>query len=230
MRKAIYALTAATLALGAAASTQAQAAGELIQPGVYSESSVGGCTFNFVYDGVGAQAGKTYIGTAAHCVAEVGDQVTLGSGELVGTVAHLGDENSTALDYAFVEVRSELLSRVRAAVKGYPSYPKGMTSPQDTALGDTIQLSGYGVGYGATALTQEKRIAVMGYDDAAIHDVAGPIHFGDSGGPLVHAKSGKALGIVSRLCFGVCSEEGPTVAGLIAAAAENGFTVQLRTV
>jgi hypothetical protein len=46
----------------------------------------------------------------------------------------------------------------------------------------------------------------------------------------VHIGTGKALGIVSRLCAGACSEEGPTVQGILAKAASRGFSVTLRTV
>ena len=46
----------------------------------------------------------------------------------------------------------------------------------------------------------------------------------------MHVKTGKALGIVSRLCAGACSEEGPTVQGILAKAAARGFPVTLRTV
>jgi hypothetical protein len=70
----------------------------------------------------------------------------------------------------------------------------------------------------------------MGFDDNELYDVTGPIHWGDSGGPLVHVRTGKALGIVSRLCAGACSEEGPTVQGILAKAAAAGFPVTLRTV
>ena len=110
-----------------------------------------------------------------------------------------------------------------AAVKGWPAYPKGSTVPADTLTGDSIQLSGYGLGYGTTQPTQEQRTAIMGFDDASTYDVSGPIHWGDSGGPLVHKRTGKALGIVSRLCAGACSEEGPTVQGILAKAAAAGY-------
>jgi len=233
MRNLTRATTLATAVLTAGLALWAApvgAAGELIQPGAYSETAVGGCTLNFVYDGTGANAGKTYVGTAAHCVKEIGDDVSLASGEVFGDVAFLGDEDSAAPDFAFIEVRREFLSRVSPAVKGYPAYPTGVTSPQDTTTGDTVQISGHGLGFGFTAVTQEKRFAVLGYDDDQVHEVTGPIDFGDSGGPLVHVKSGKALGIVSRLCLGICSEEGPTVAGLLAKANAAGFGVRLRTV
>lgn len=230
MRKARYTVAAAVLALGAAVSTQAQAAGELIQPGAYSVSGGSGCTLNFVYDGWGANFGKTYVGTAAHCVSKVGDEVALGSGESIGTVAFLGDQDSNARDYAFIEVHPSMTNRVSAGVKGHPSYPTGVSDPLETSNGDEVQISGHGLGYGLTTPTQERRTAVLTFDDEAEHGVIGPIHFGDSGGPLVHTSSGTALGIVSRLCVGTCSEMGPTVAGLIADAAANGFLVQLRTV
>ena len=102
--------------------------------------------------------------------------------------------------------------------------------PADTLPGDSIQLSGYGLGYDTTPATQEGRQALMGTDDAELYTVTGPIHWGDSGGPLVHVGTGKALGIVSRLCAGACSEEGPTVQGIIAKAASRGFPVSLLTV
>jgi hypothetical protein len=109
-------------------------------------------------------------------------------------------------------------------------FAKGFTTPANTLTGDQIQLSGYGLGYGTTPTTQEQRRAVMGFDDTEIYTVSGPIHWGDSGGPLVHIGTGRALGIVSRLCAGACSEEGPTVQGILAKAASRGFSVTLRTV
>jgi hypothetical protein len=70
----------------------------------------------------------------------------------------------------------------------------------------------------------------MGFDNTELYDVSGPIHWGDSGGPLVHIRTGKALGIVSRPCAGLCSEEGPTVQGILAKAASRSFPVTLNTV
>jgi hypothetical protein len=204
----------------------AASAATTLQPGAYMETDVGSCTMNFVYDG----GGKTYIGTAAHCVDHIGQPVRDIDGVQFGTAAYIGDANTTAKDFAFIAVDPEDIGRVSAAVKGWPAYPTGSTVPADTATGDSIQLSGYGLGYGTTQPTQEQRTAVMGSDDTETYDVSGPIHWGDSGGPLVHKRTGKALGIVSRLCAGVCSEEGPTVQGILAKAAAAGFPVTLRTV
>ena len=124
---------------------------------------------------------------------------------------HETDAGSCTLNFAFVEVDAEDLGRVSLAVKGHPAFPKGFTTPANTLTGDQIQLSGYGLGYDTTPATQEQRKAIMGFDDTETYTVSGPIHRGDSGGPLVHAGTGRALGIVSRLCAG-------------------SFTVTLRTV
>jgi hypothetical protein len=205
----------------------AASAAATIQPGAYHETSVGSCTLNFVYD----HAGVTHVGTAAHCVSSIGQPVYDIDGVQFGTVAYIGDQNTTQRDYAFIKVDPEDVARTSAAVKGYPQYPKGSTVPTDTTQGDQIQLSGYGLGYGTTKQTQEGRKALMGWDDASMYDVSGPIHWGDSGGPLVHIGTGKALGIVSRLCVGVlCTEEGPTVQGILADASAHAFAVTLRTV
>jgi hypothetical protein len=216
---------AATLAVAAVLPSAASAAVTL-QPGAYHETDAGSCTLNFAYTG----GGKTYLGTAAHCVASIGQQVRDIDGTVFGKVAFIGDQNTTAWDFAFIEVDPEDLGRVSPAVKGWPAFPKGATTPAETLFGDSIQLSGYGLGYDTTPATQEQRRAVMGSDDASTYTVSGPIHWGDSGGPLVHKKTGKALGIVSRLCAGACSEEGPTVQGILAKAASRGFGVSLRTV
>jgi hypothetical protein len=213
-----------------ASQSPSNAATTPIQPGVEISTSVGGCTLNFIYDGTGGQAGKVFGGTAAHCVAAVGDPVQLGTGETFGRVALIGDQNITKDDYAFIEILPSVLSRVSPAMKGNPTYPTGVALPAETAAGDAIQLSGYGIGFGATGPTQERRVGSLTYDDADTHEVVAPLIFGDSGGPLAHIKTGKALGIVSRLCVGTCEEEGPTVYGLINKAAGRGFTVQLRTV
>ena len=197
-----------------------------LQPGAYHETDAGSCTLNFAYD----HGGAVQLGTAAHCVSSVGQRVRDIDGVEFGSVSFIGDANTTQWDFAFIQVDSEDVGRVSPAVKGHPQFPVGSTVPTDTATGDSIQLSGYGLGYGTTPTTQEQRTAVMGFDDTELYTVTGPIHWGDSGGPLVHIATGKALGIVSRLCAGTCSEEGPTVQGILAKAASRGFSVTLPTV
>jgi hypothetical protein len=170
------------------------------------------------------------MGTAAHCVEKVGQDVRLWDGRVFGDVALIGDEDSTVADYAFIAVRSAFVSQVSPAVKGSPGLPRGgYTTPSTTSRGDSVQISGYGVGFSLTSATRQRRTGIMGYDDSQLYDLTGPILWGDSGGPLVHLRTGRALGIVSRLCLGVCTEEGPTVQGILAKANARGFPLRLRT-
>lgn len=223
-------LAALALTAFAIPAVPASAANGLLQPGDYMVAGNAACTQSFVYDGTGSLANKVYIGTAAHCVSHVGQDVADINGVVWGDVALIGDPNAAAPDYAFIEVRTAHVGRVSAAVKGHPTYPRGVTSPTQTALGDLVQISGYGLGYSTTNVTQERRQAVVMSDTGAVHNVAGPIHFGDSGGPLVHVPTGTAYGIVSRACIGACTETGPMVGNVITMAAARGFTVTLRTV
>jgi hypothetical protein len=205
----------------------APAVAQTIQPGAYMQSGDAGCTMNFVYDGNGA----TYVGTAAHCVEKIGDDVATEDGTVFGDVAFIGDADVTEEDYAFVEVRPEFLDQVSPAVKGHPTLPRtGFTTSGETSVGDQIQQSGYGLGTSITSVTREQRRSILTYDDAELHQILGYSIFGDSGGPYVHLPTGKAFGIVSRLCIGLCEEMGPTVEGLLAKAAARGFVVQVRTV
>ena len=215
----------ATAAL-AAVPASAQAAATL-QPGAYHETDAGSCTLNYVY----THGSDTVLGTAAHCVDSVGQRVRDIDGVEFGSVSFVGDATSSdGWDFAFIKVDAEDLGRVSPAVKGWPAYPKGYTTPAETVAGDSIQISGYGLGYGTTQPTQEQRTATLMFDDADMAGVVGPIHWGDSGGPLVHKKTGKALGIVSELCAGTCTEMGPTVQGILNKAASRGYSVTLRTV
>lgn len=227
MKRLLLALGLAAAALPVA---PASAVNGVLQPGDYMVAGSAACTNNFVYDGTGSLAGNVYIGTAAHCVETVGQDVSDINGHVWGDVAIIGDANSTAPDYAFIQVRAADVPRVRAAVKGYPAYPTGVATSADTNVGDLVQISGYGLGFDFSNVTEEQRRAVLTFHDGGEADVLGPIDFGDSGGPLVHVTTGKALGIVSRLCTGLCEETGPTVEGILAQAAARGFTVTLRTV
>ena len=225
MRRALpLAAVAACLVLPATAAAQTK-----IQPGASMEI----CTLNFIYDGLGLNAGKVYVGTAAHCAEKVGDTINDGDGEPIGTVAFIDDAAAAATDYAFVEVLPSELGRVDPAMKGHPGYPTGYTVPEETEAGDAIQLSGFGIGFGETQPTQEQRQALLLSDDEQMYQFNGPSVNGDSGGPLVHVPTGKALGIVSR--YGTppeavvpSSDLGPTLQGILDKAAAKGFPVRLR--
>lgn len=222
----------ATLAVAAAAlpAGSASAAG-ILQPGALVETDTGRCTLNFAYTGTGADnKGEVYVGTAAHCVEGVGQQARDADGEAFGTVALQGDPAVNAEDYAFIKVDPEDRSRVLAQVKGNASYPTGVTTAGETSFGDTLQASGFGLIFDSLPLLRERRIGLLSSDTATEYRAIAPVLFGDSGGPIVHTRTGKALGIVSRLCVGsLCTVEGPTVEGALAKAAARGLSLQIRT-
>src|ERR687895_2266216 len=64
-------LVGAVVAIAAAALPSTASAAVTLQPGAYHETDAGSCTLNFAYSG----NGKTYLGTAAHCVESLGQRV-----------------------------------------------------------------------------------------------------------------------------------------------------------
>jgi hypothetical protein len=116
-------------------------------------------------------------------------------------------------------------------MRGNTSFPRGgFTTSGQTGTGSLVQLSGYGLGFSLLAPTREQRRGVLSGDDSELYIAVAPLIFGDSGGPVAHVTTGRALGLVSRLCIGVCTAEGPTIQGVVAKAASRGFGVSLRTV
>lgn len=226
MRAAAIMITALVLLVGPATATIGT-----IQPGDVMTSSTGGCTLNFVFDGVGALEGNVYIGTAAHCVSAVGQSISSSPYQDFGTVAIIGSADRARSDWAFILVKAEFEQYVRAAVKGHPEFPTGIATMADTLPGHPIQLSGYGMVFGSTTPTQEQRVGVLTIHEVDRVQIAAPVIFGDSGGPIVHIPSGKALSLNSRLCaVGACTEIGPAYDNVMLQAAARGFTVELRTV
>ena len=218
LRIATFAV-AAVLAVPAVA-----AAAQPVQPGAYHVTGDAGCTLNFIYDG----SGGPYVGTAAHCVDNVGQWSYDADGAPIGRVAAIGNEDSTEADWALIRIEGDALSRIKPGVLGHPGTPTGVTTSTTTNTGDAVYTSGHGLGFNFINVTREQRPAILTYDDPEIYTVLGALIFGDSGGPIVHASTGRALGIVSRLCIGICEEEGPTVQGIIAKAAAKGFSISVR--
>lgn len=220
----LLATLAAALLIAPAAQAQTP-----IQPGAMLQTDAGQCTLNFVFDGLGRNAGKVYIGTAAHCGEAVGQEARDVDDATFGTFAFIADADDAAFDYAFIEVLPEHVPRVDPALKGHPEIPTGFTTPEETEAGDMIQMSGYGVGFGETQPTQESRQTILQTDDADIFTLSGPSVNGDSGGPFVHIPTGKALGLVSQYGFTYgATDVGPTIEGVLAKAAKAGFPVSLR--
>lgn len=234
----------AAIAAFAVSAAPAAAQEQKIQPGESIVADGSYCTLNWIYDGTGAQAGKVYAGTAAHCVSGVGQEVSLATGSLgtaverIGQVAFQGNADQPGRDYAFIEIDAEDLSQVSPALKGHPQIPTGVSdNPQK---GDVIQFSGNGVGFHLTQPTRESRVGVLNWFDEREHLVLGPVISGDSGGPVADVTDGNtALGIVNTVGVAVNSgaltvvhagEGGNNLSFVLSDAASRGFTVQLRTV
>jgi trypsin len=214
----------------------------VIQPGVSITMDGSFCTLNWIYDGTGPNAGRVFGGTAAHCVSGVGQDVSLTTGTLgeptvtFGDVAYVDDN----LDYAFIEIRPELVGAVNPAMKGHPELPTGVSTTQTANEGDLIQFSGQGVGFHLLPATQEGRVGVLNYNDGTQHYVTGAVTPGDSGGPVGDITDGnKALGIVNTVGVGAepealtvitAGEGGVSLEGMLSDAAAGGFPVALRTV
>jgi len=194
-----------------------------IQPGAQVSSSVGLCTLNFVFrDGT-----KRYVGTAGHCVERVGDRVTATGAGAFGTVAFRTEAGTD--DFALIEIDGDKLSLVSATVRGI-GLPTGYTRSTETALGDVIQLSGYGIGFSLLAQTRT-RTGLLAADNDRRFFAEIPAVFGDSGGPVVHQASGKALGVVSGIGVTIPPSTllGTTVERVLVLVREAGFDVSLVT-
>ncbi len=180
-----------------------------IQPGDQMWSSIGGCTLGFVLTG----GGSTYFLSAAHCVDHVGEPIKLSDSSVVGTVAAKGNGDNSSTDWSLIDVTSRA-REVSPDVRGHGA-PTGVAFASGSAFGDTIDHSGYGIPWFVSIFTREARFGVLVSQNSGVWTSIGPDTFGDSGGPVLHRSSGGALGLISRLCVGVCTSEGPTIEGIL---------------
>lgn len=246
MRRALIAGVIACGLLPARAAAQdplADVERDAIQPGMLVATPTSShCTGGFVFDGTGAQAGKHYLGLAAHCVEDrIGGPVADAKGNVFGHVAlSVWPYDSYADDYAFVEIDPGSYPRVDPALAGHPDIPTGLLPPGQGATGDRVQFSGWGFATDMKTYTREQRVALLKSTTERLWFAWGIISNTDSGGPVVHLPTGGALGSVSNYCVPLpvfqaegfepgCTGWGPTIAGILAAAAQRGFTAEVRT-
>jgi hypothetical protein len=179
-----------------AAPTDAPLPGEVgIRPGSWMIDPAG-CTMNFVFAG----SGELGIGTAGHCVEQVGQSVVLltlapgGANPVlvdVGTVLARRD-NGIGDDFALVSIRPELypwVSATTALVAG-PCGAYGGAGPE------TVWHYGHGLGIG-TGGTPRAGVALTWQDDAFGWD--GAAIFGDSGSPVRVGTGLQAAGDLTHL-------------------------------
>ena len=227
-------LSAAMLVAGAGGADGSPAPAP-IQPGAAIGSGFG-CTLNFVFRD---DAERLYIGTAGHCTAEVGQEVSLyEDGSIVGEVVfrHIDYRdpfedpmhNGPAWihyvaedpDFALIAVDRERYDDVSPAVRGWGG-PTGVADPSETAVGDLVYV--YGQGAGMRQRGQQARAGSLLGHDEHMFEFAMPISGGDSGSPVIHAATGMALGHVHGF------HNGPPLTRALEALAAAGFDVELVT-
>jgi hypothetical protein len=198
-----------------------------IQPG---DQVSGVCTLNYVFDGVGDDAGRVFIGTAAHCL-DLGEVVSTAGFNDFGTVVYDGGAGD-GLDFALIEIDPQYHGSVKAHVAGHPDIPSGLATWTDTQIGDLLLLSGHGIGLGAQQTVRENRVGPLVNDDPDQFYAEVPTIFGDSGGPVAHTDPGAAFGLVTGIIIGVPTYAlyGPAIDGAIDDAQAAGFDIELRTV
>jgi pyruvate/2-oxoglutarate dehydrogenase complex dihydrolipoamide acyltransferase (E2) component len=217
----------------------AASAADSIQPG---DPIHQGCTLAWVFD---ASDGRTFFASASHCFDKVGEPVHLSvpglpeaqQGERLGTVRARGEnfDESAANDVALIEVDAAMRPRVMAEMRGHPTIPSGIATAADVAPGDLLQLSGWGMGFEASAPTRESRQARLNLAEPLLWQGLAPVTGGDSGGPVAHAATGAAFGLVKgHGCRNGSSgsycppSHGPTVAAVFAIAKAAGIDLRLR--
>jgi hypothetical protein len=195
--------------------------GDLASATIRPGASLGGyCTFNFLFYGMN---GSAYIGTAGHCTEEIGERVSLGDGDEIGTVVYDSDLIDHGSDFSLMLLDVDQLHNSHPQMFRY-NGPTGAIPASDLSAGDIIQLYGYGLLLGDNEESRARQGALVSWTDDE-YDVDMPAVNGDSGSPLLHA-NGQAFGIVSRYgaADGVPStDSGPLMSYVFAGLAEAGY-------
>jgi hypothetical protein len=249
MREALLAAVAACLLFSGPASAQGlrdmiprDPARESVQPGMFVAVADSSCTGGFIVNGTGMQTGRYYMTIAAHCTeANIGAPAADEAGRVFGHVAFSGWPYTTYKDdYAFIEIDQAAYPRVDPGMAGHPDMPTGLLAADLGAPGDRVQFSGWGFVTESKTETREQRPAFLYTHDEHYWSAEGPVSNTDSGGPVAHVPTGAAMGSVSNYCVPLpvaqsggftpgCTAWGPSMAGIITAAAAKGFTVEIRT-
>lgn len=203
-----------------------------IRPG----SSLGGyCTFNFVFytPGTATKAPKAYIGTAGHCTDEIGEETELPGVGVIGKVVYdsdLVEGEYTGVDFSLIEIDPKLVGKTNPTVLGWGG-PTRSATVEDFAIGDQVDVHGYGLVLGQNDVTRSRYGALVSWTEKE-YQADMPAVNGDSGSPLIHHETGAALGIISRYGFTVppSTDLGPLMTWIFEALDAEGFNVRLATV
>ena len=201
-----------------------------IRPGSEALTSLGQCTFNFLF----YDASHAYIGTAAHCTNNVGDRVRHGVLGEIGSVVYDSDRAAGAdrdVDFTLVRLDAARVADAHPQMLGFFA-PTGSAPRADLTPGESVSLYGYGLLLGEAAATRARSGVLVSTTDKE-YRADMPAVNGDSGAPLIETSTGRALGIISH--YGInfpvpTTDEGPLMSFIDAELRKAGFTVTLATV
>lgn len=192
-------------------------------------ASLGGyCTFNFLYytPASATKAAVAYIGTAGHCTDEVGQRVENPVVGEVGTVVYDSDVAKSAVDFSLIRLDPGVVKQANPRMFGWAG-PTGITELDTLALGDQIDVYGYGLGVGMFEQTRARYGVLFDWDEHE-YQADMPAVNGDSGAPLLHHATGTAFGIISR--YGLppevlvpSTDRGPLMVWILEELAKAGF-------
>jgi hypothetical protein len=171
------------------------------------------CTLGFLYrDG----AGRSYMTTAGHCAVDEGQQKVWAAGK--GPIAQ--DSTGKAFGrFVFAALKANYDIAIIAVNKGVKTNaglchfggPTGITPSRASGLHTVEHYGNAGLGIGAL-LPARTGIATT-LQDAWETPALLTSYKGDSGGPVIAGSTGKALGYVTTIGFGVNTNEGSFLAG-----------------
>ena len=171
-----------------------------VRPGAVVRSDVGGCTFNFLFNG---SDGRRYMGTAGHCILEappIGGQ----AGERSwapggGPVARDGEGNRIGeFAYAILEDPKDFaLVRLDAGVAADPQmcHFGGPTGVNDDLATGPVTLEHFGNGVGVGTVLPARSAVALGMPDPDHVYAMGAVVPGDSGSGIISA-DGRAVGVI----------------------------------
>jgi hypothetical protein len=240
---AAIALAGSMQASGAATTSAVQPGALLTRPDVEHGSAyhVHRCTMSFVFHDA---AGALYTGTTGEsdCTqapggaafdengARIGRVVFSDCAAGAGAVPVVQECGTSDVSFTLIRIDRTRYADVDPAMRGW-SGPVGLATPGSVAPGDPVLFTGNAYVEGDVAATRPRAGVLLSMD--ARHFTADTLAtLGDSGGPVVDATDGLAIGIISD--FGQSdmpptTDDGPTVAAIIADCAHHGIRLSLST-